>query len=53
MSIVGNISTESEDTYCPKCGEIIIDRSGYFIESINIENGKCKFCGEEIYGVWE
>ena len=50
---IGNISTKSEDTFCPKCGEIIIDRSGYFIESINIENGKCKFCGEEIYGVWK
>jgi pyruvate formate lyase activating enzyme len=50
---IGNISTEAEDTYCPKCGKKIIDRSGYFIESMNIEDGKCKFCGEKIYGVWE
>ncbi|MBC8527498.1 MAG: AmmeMemoRadiSam system radical SAM enzyme [Candidatus Cloacimonetes bacterium] len=50
---IGNIATESEDTYCPNCGKKIIDRSGYFIESINIEDGKCKFCGKKIYGVWE
>jgi pyruvate formate lyase activating enzyme len=49
---IGNISTESEDTYCPNCGKKIIDRSGYKIESIHIKDGKCKYCGEKIYGIW-
>jgi len=50
---IGNIATEFEDTFCPNCGEKIIDRSGYLIKSQNLENGKCKFCGCEIFGVFE
>ncbi|MFO7736577.1 MAG: AmmeMemoRadiSam system radical SAM enzyme [bacterium] len=49
---IGNIRTEAEDTYCPKCGKKIIDRSGYQIKSIKMKNGKCGFCGETIDGVW-
>lgn len=50
---IGNIATDAEDTYCPNCGKKIIDRSGYLIVSKHISNGKCEFCGEKIYGVWE
>ena len=50
---IGNIATEFEDTFCPNCGEKIIDRSGYLIKSQNLENGKCKFCGYEISGVFQ
>ena len=51
---IGNVSgTEAEDTFCPKCGNKIIDRAGYVITSIDIVAGKCKFCGETIEGVWK
>jgi len=47
---IGNVGNIGEDTYCPNCGKLLIDRSGYSLEEINIKNGKCKFCGEEIFG---
>jgi len=50
---IGNIPThEGEHTYCPNCGKIIIKRMGYLIEKINIEKGRCAFCGHEIPGFW-
>jgi len=50
---IGNVPGHSgEDTYCPKCGKKLIDRYGYKILENNIKNGKCKFCNEEIKGVW-
>jgi len=42
-----------ENTYCPKCGKIVIGRNGYFVVQNNLEDGKCKFCGEKIPGVWK
>ena len=50
---IGNIASDYEDTFCPQCGKIIIDRSGYEIRSIHIKNGKCEFCGEPIPGFFE
>jgi pyruvate formate lyase activating enzyme len=50
---IGNIPhSESENTYCPKCGKLLIERLTYFVAQNNIENGRCKFCGQEIPGVW-
>ncbi len=50
---IGNVGGHpGENTYCPKCKRIIIERKGYFILENNIENGRCKFCGEEIEGIW-
>ncbi len=50
---IGNVvGHESESTYCPKCKKVLIRRSGYTILENNIKDRKCKFCGEEIYGVW-
>ena len=50
---IGNLPTNpAENTYCPKCKKIIIERKGYFVLQNNIENGRCKFCQEEIAGVW-
>lgn len=49
---VGNISGISEDTICPKCGKKLIIRSGYSVLENNIEQGRCKFCGEMIPGIF-
>ncbi len=50
---IGNVPGHNrEDTYCPFCGRLLIDRDGYDIIENNIENGKCKFCGKEIPGLW-
>ena len=51
---VGNVPRHhSEKTRCHTCGKVIVDRSGYYIGSIDISGGKCMHCGEAIPGVWE
>ncbi len=49
---LGNVpGSEQENTYCPKCGSLLIRRNGYFVQMENINNGKCRECGESINGV--
>jgi len=51
---VGNLRwPEGEATYCPSCGKVVIRRSGYTVLDNHLKNGKCKFCGETIPGVWK
>ncbi len=51
---MGNVwDQDANTTYCKHCGKPLIVRSGYEILSYNIEDGKCKFCGEEVDGVFE
>jgi pyruvate formate lyase activating enzyme len=51
---IGNVAGHSgENTYCPNCKKLLIERRGYFILQNNIENGHCKFCGEKIEGIWK
>lgn len=48
----GNIPGESEDTRCPVCGEIQIERLGYRIMRNSIIDGHCPKCGSPVAGVW-
>jgi len=51
---IGNVpGTKAQNTICPGCNKILIERKGYFIIHNNIEKGMCKYCGEKISGVWE
>ncbi len=51
---IGNVPAhEAENTYCPHCEKILIERKGYLIVNNNLEDGRCKFCGENIPGVWK
>jgi pyruvate formate lyase activating enzyme len=44
----GNIESNGmENTYCPKCGKVVIQRSGYDIQRLD-DQGKCKNCGTKI-----
>jgi pyruvate formate lyase activating enzyme len=50
---IGNVpGHEAENTYCPKCFNMCIERRGYTIKKENLKNGKCKFCDHPIPGVW-
>ncbi len=51
---IGNVAgNPAENTYCLKCKKVIIERRGIFLVSkVNIIDGKCKFCGEKIEGIW-
>ncbi len=49
---IGNIPSDKESTYCPECGELLIERYGFLSRKTeSFENGKCQ-CGREIEGVW-
>ncbi len=51
---IGNLpGHEASNTYCPKCGKMIIQRLGFIVKKNCVVNGKCKFCGAKIPGVWE
>lgn len=51
---IGNVPGKGfENTHCPKCSEVIVERQGYAILNNHIEKSKCKFCGAEIAGIWE
>ncbi len=42
-----------EDTYCPACGELLVERRGYRILKQKLgADGLCPACGEKIPGVW-
>ena len=48
---VGNINGgDKENTYCPHCKKLLVERYGYHIEKVNIVKGKCVFCKEKIPG---
>lgn len=49
----GNVAGVYEDTVCPACTHRVVERSGYRIERMNMDEGTCRDCGAEIAGVWE
>lgn len=51
---IGNVPGHpQENTSCPNCKKIVVGRIGYEILENNIEDGKCKFCGKKIAGIWK
>lgn len=51
---VGNVPGHpDENTYCPNCGKKLIGRQGFTVTENNIVNGRCRFCGSRISGVWQ
>jgi pyruvate formate lyase activating enzyme len=48
----GNVpSDDGENTFCYKCGKILIDRLGFSIIKNVLENGRCPYCGTQIDGI--
>jgi pyruvate formate lyase activating enzyme len=51
---VGNLPGHpGNHTYCPACGEVVVERVGFFVKTLRIANGRCKSCSGEIAGVWK
>ncbi len=51
---IGNApSLDSQNTNCPKCHELLIERNGFSILQQNLAKSRCTKCGETISGVWE
>jgi pyruvate formate lyase activating enzyme len=44
---LGNVAGHRyENTYCPKCNALLIDRMGFRVSEVRIKDGKCPECGE-------
>lgn len=50
---VGNVMGESEDTSCPHCGQVLIQRQGFFVATQKVKDSRCSFCGQPIAGVFK
>jgi len=43
---LGNLQGE-QNSFCPDCGEVLVQRNGYSTAILGLKNGKCAFCGAE------
>ena len=42
-----------ENTYCPSCDELLVERFGYLIRQVNVTSeGRCPKCSTIIPGIW-
>jgi pyruvate formate lyase activating enzyme len=50
----GNLpGDEGENTYCPECSTILVERFGFYVKNNRIRQGRCPECGYDVPGVWE
>ncbi len=48
----GNIPGDvGEKTFCHHCGHLLIDRMGYLIREISLQQGSCPSCGTPLAGI--
>jgi pyruvate formate lyase activating enzyme len=50
---IGNMATEKgESTFCPKCGSLLIRRTGFTAEVVGVKGDLCAKCGRGTDIVW-
>ncbi|MGQ9749358.1 AmmeMemoRadiSam system radical SAM enzyme [Desulfosoma sp.] len=50
---LGNVPGHpGEHTYCPKCGTVVIERTGYAVRLQAFNKGHCTRCGTSLPGLW-
>jgi pyruvate formate lyase activating enzyme len=50
---MGNVpGHEGENTYCPRCRSVVIERFGMQVKSISLSKGACRTCHNPIPGIW-
>lgn len=50
---IGNApGTNAENTFCPGCKKMVVERKGFKIINNYLKDGHCSFCNEKIPGVW-
>jgi pyruvate formate lyase activating enzyme len=51
---IGNILRPGgEDTHCPGCDRLLVQRRRYTILKNEIDRGRCPGCGTEVHGIWK
>ena len=41
-----------ENTYCPDCDDLLVERYGYLIRQVTVTDGRCPSCATSIPGIW-
>ncbi|HYL15253.1 MAG TPA: AmmeMemoRadiSam system radical SAM enzyme, partial [Terriglobales bacterium] len=50
---IGNVPGHpAENTYCPKCRRLLIERAGFTVTQMHLHKGKCEYCQYAIPGIW-
>ena len=50
---IGNVPGHpAENTYCPQCRRLLVERAGFEIRQMSIHKGACSFCNHPIPGIW-
>lgn len=53
---LGNVpGHDGENTYCPQCKRLVIERTGYTLGQFEVEKGKCRYCQRDLNlrGDWD
>jgi pyruvate formate lyase activating enzyme len=49
---IGNVPGHpAENTYCPNCKNVVIEREGIYLKGVYIKEGRCPFCGENLESI--
>ncbi len=43
---------EGENTFCPNCGNKVIERTGFIVDRVDMTDGRCNQCDHPIAGLW-
>ena len=47
----GNVSDRTrQSTYCPRCGQVLVERDGYHLSTYGLQQDRCRGCGLAIAG---
>lgn len=51
---IGNVRgvPDAETTFCPQCRRPVIEREGFAIRRVAVDEGRCRHCRTPIAGVW-
>lgn len=49
---LGNVALpHGEDTFCPKCHRLMVERRRFGVMKVEAQNGRCPNCGQDLYMV--
>ncbi len=51
---IGNVPglQDAQTTWCPNCRKAVVERDIFAVTILNVQAGKCRFCGAKVAGVW-
>jgi len=51
---IGNVPGHpAQNTYCPQCRNLLVERVGFTAGRMQIHEGRCSACQHPIPGVWQ